>query len=855
MNPEITKIIEQYLANELSLSDKIAFEKKLAESKSLQNEVIRQQNIHAAAKRASKRTEIQQIGKSYHFFKKVLTTGIVVAVIVVVSSLGYLAYKMTSGSESDFANSEEVKALIEKLKKESPIDELASEFFFWEGKDSVILSDEGVLLSVPENAFLLKGKPYNEKAIIQWQEAMDPATIVKSGLSTMAGDRLLETQGMFGVQAYTKDGQKLDVNPKVGVYVQVPVDQYKSGMQLFTGSTNKDGIIDWKNPKPLQKIPVPVDMKELDFYPKGYENALNEMKKSKKKAYRDSLYLSLDEVGEYLTEPVSTDSTAIYDFSDFDEEKPNINLNQSQKIAEEIRNLRWNLDVRYEENGFATIIGRVPLANNWNIYSELDRDKTNNLHTNGRVGVQTKLKFDQNENYRLIGNVKHSGKFIAQDNEGRIEQISEDEAIFKQRIKIINKQPFDLVLNYTMQVTNYNLAPTTYNVHEKINITPVNDQLSSSDTISKTSQFISPTKVMAFWKPQFNKTLLATREFERRMQSIHTTCDNKVLNLYTSNLSKSIQEIDEMAVSMGYPVFAEFAKEQIGALNPNSPHLKGLQSFYEREIKKLKRIVEANAKYDQKKKERRDKEIQKERDYEKNRTQNRNQKNFEEEFTYNLDNVYKQLGIEKKKIAFRQFTKTIGFTVFRGGAYNIDKYVYDATVKRRSTVIVDPSTGKQAQLTYNPFSFDVKESNKYGRLYAYLFPSQLNSYQRIDGTKGKFNYPLNGDIAYDFAIVGISDQGYFYHEVRGVQKGNLGSLSLTTITEKEFNQKITSLNESRGIIKPMGIANELYWLIKEQKNYKEEKRRNENAEFRNKIKKVIFPCYQGEMRYEFTTSM
>lgn len=787
MNPEITKIIEQYLANELSHSDKIAFEKKLAESKSLQDEVIRQQNIHAAAKRASKRTEIQQIGKSYHFFKKVLTTGIVVAVIVGVSSLGYLAYKMTSNSESEFQQSEEVKALIEKLKKESPIDELASEFFFWEGKDSVILSDEGVLLSVPENAFLLKGKPYNEKAVIQWQEAMDPATIVKSGLSTMAGDRLLETQGMFGVQAYTKDGQKLDVNPKVGVYVQVPVDQYKSGMQLFKGEKGKDGIIDWKNPKPLQKIPVPIDMKELDFYPKGYEAVLDEMKKSKKKAYRDSLYLSFDEAVDAVV--VASDSTVVME----------IPSNKKEALV----------PVHSNSNGKA-----------------LFQAKCATCHQPHKDGTGPKL-------YQVRSKWEAGG--------------AKSGSVYKWVQNWEEAYSSDLYANKVAQ-----WSPSTMQQFPELKKEDIDAIFDYIDGMENTSQFISPTKVMAFWKPQFNKTLLATREFERRMQSIHTTCDNKVLDLYTSNLSKSMQEIDEMAVSMGYPVFADFAKEQIGALNPNSPHLKGLKSFYEREIKKLKRIVEANAKYDQKKKERWDKEVQKERDRERNRTQNRNWKNFEEEYTYNLDNVYKQLGKEKKKNAFRQFTKTIGFTVFRGGAYNIDKYVYDATVKRQSTTITDPITGKKAQLTYNPFSFDVKESNKYGRLYAYLFPSQLNSYQRIDGTKGKFNYPLNGDIAYDLAIVGISDQGYFYHEVRGVQKGNLGSLSLTTITEKEFNQKITSLNESRGIIKPMGISSELYWLVKEQKNYKEEKRRKETAEFRNKIKKVIFPCYQGEVRYEFT---
>ena len=81
----------------------------------------------------------------------------------------------------------------------------------------------------------------------------------------MAGDRLLETQGMFGLKAFDENGKLLEMNPKIGVYVQVPVAEQKKGMQLFTGIPDAKGNIDWKDPQPLEKIPTMANMKDLDF--------------------------------------------------------------------------------------------------------------------------------------------------------------------------------------------------------------------------------------------------------------------------------------------------------------------------------------------------------------------------------------------------------------------------------------------------------------------------------------------------------------------------------------------------------------------------------------------------------------
>ncbi len=699
MNSESTKLIERYLSNELSASEKLAFEKELAENPSLQQEVEFQKQIHEGIKRASTRSKIKSIGKSYHLYKKLVTSGIVVAAITAASLIGYAIYS-SNKSKAEGAESSEVKALIETLKEKSPIDNLASEFFFWKGSDSVVLSKEGVLLSIPENAFLLNGAPYSKNAIVQWQEAIDGATIVKSGLSTMADDRLLETQGMFGIQAYTEKGEKLTVNPKVGIYVQAPVDQYKKDMQLFSGEKGKDGTINWVNPKPLMKIPVPVDMKDLNFYPQGYEAKLDELKKPKEKKYRDSLYLSFDE-GKNVESEKST--TRVYGIAE--EDPYNYNLTDT-------------------------------------------------------------IRVEVNQDYVQVYSVKN----------------------------------------------------------------------------------VSPSKVLSFWQPEFNNTLLATREFEKRMVSIHNRCENRLLNLYTSNLSKSMCEIDEMAVEMGYREFSVFAEEQIGALNPNSPHLKGLQDFYNKTIEKLKKIVKLNSDFKKKKEAEWDNELKKSRENAEKRASVRQEQNLIEENNFNLKNVYKQLGKESPQMinAVRQLSKSVGFTLTNSNIVNIDRYVFEATVSRTSTSITDPETGKTAKITYNPFSFKVKGSEEYGKLFAYLFPSELNSYQRISGEKGAFDYPLNNDINYHLCIVGISENGFFYKELRDVKKGNLGQLSLTQISEKAMDNNIKLLNETRGIIGRMPIGSELSWLVKEQQNYIVQKKRREDVLFRNTIKKVIFPCY-GEV--------
>ena len=856
---EITKKIDAYLSNTFTPVERQAFENELNENPALQKEVELQRHIQEAAKRASMRSQIQKTASSYHLTKNIFTAAIIVAVLGVASVLGYFILKESINTTT--SRIEKIDpSLLDQIASKAPIDNLNSDFFTWNGSDSVIISKNGVLLSIPKDALLLDGKPYNEPAIIQWQEALDAPTILKSGLSTTSNGKLLETQGMFGLEAYTKDGKKLSVNPNVGIYVQVPVDQYKKGMQLFKGEKDKTGMINWVNPTPLAKIPVPVDMNNLNFYPKGYEDTLNKLKLPQGRKYRDSLYASLEEgnsLGKleftinksYVESPI--DNMSINKINDY---RVKINFNQmffSTNITKVVEYTNKK-DILKDEG---TLIGDIEIKVKTLIDSTLRRKygfSGNELNDNYAYSANIIQRIPNISytlkilGYELKGNFENGILKLNEKDKGFINQMKTGTP-FSIEYKIDKNEVFvEWDINFKRKSDKL-FVPflLIYKNSQNMKLKSIGTNIININCSTINSTYIPPSKVLAFWNKKFNNTNLATREFEARMKEIHPTCKAEVLALYVNNLNKSISEIDAQVAKMGYPAFEEFARQNVGAVNPNNPHVKGLLKFYEQTAKAIAEQAQGLQTKQTERENKLDIEMQQKRKDETVRTTKREAQALKEEYELNLDNVYKQLGKVKPQIR-QLINKTIGVTITSPGSYNIDKYVMDATVSRTSTVITDPETGKTAKITYNDFSFQVKGANKYPKLFAYLFPSKLNSYQRISGTNGSFTYTLNDDIVYHLAIVGINEDGFFYYEQKNLKEGKLGNIVLEKLTEKEMDQRIVALNESRGIVKPMKIKDELGWLVKEQKYYIETKRRMEQSRFVRRMKRVVFPCYREE---------
>lgn len=697
MNPELTKIIEDYLNGDLSARDAIAFEQKMDENEKLRNEVDFHRNIHEAAKRLALKSQISSSAKNYHVLRNLIISGAVILTLAIATGVFYVLKNTDKKVEIPVEQQREMEQLLDA---QAPIDLLPAQYFQWQGNDTVFRSPKGVLISVPKGAFLENGKPYEQPILVQYQEAVDIQDIVKSGLSTMSGDQLLETQGMFGLQAFTTENKRLDVNPKVGVYMQVPVDEVKKGMLLFEGVKRKEGVVDWQNPQKLQKLPTLADMSELDFYPPNYEKTLNELKMKTDKKFRDSMYLSLEELGE-----------GIYDITG--------------------------------------------MENHWDFHEST-------LKLPSKMGVQ------------LL------------DKDTIIEQ-SDD-----------------------------------------------NDSVTAS---SEAPMFIPPSNVLAFWKPTFNNTNLSTRDFERRMQTIHATCDPAVLKLYTTNLNLPLSEIDAKVVKMGYPQFQRFVDEQIGKLEVSNAHLLNLQQFYDKSREALRKSaaeITAARKKNEKNWDDKTNEVRREENV---RTSVRDTKNRMEEMELNTESVYRQLGKKRPELG-----PSVGFTITSNVAiYNIDRFVAERTTTRTSGTFFDKETGKTAKLTYEKMKLIVEDQASFARVFVYLFPNKLSSYHRITPKNGSFEYALNQEFSYDLAIVAYKDEGYYFYSKKFITATDLGTLKLDAISETKLDATLTSMNSSKAI-KSDDISQDIAWLLHEKADNVVQKKRKLDHELRLRLAEVCFPC-------------
>ncbi|MDF3028049.1 MAG: cytochrome c class [Fluviicola sp.] len=828
METNWNQLIERYLNNELSAEDKAAFETELQGNPELRKEFELHQLTKELILRNSLRTLVNQSGKWFHLKKILINSGIA---LVIAGALTAAVYFVASGgNKSNKKETPELmeKSMIENLEKYLAFENVNPEYFKFTGESDVFLSASGVLLSITDNSFLLDGKPYTGEAIVQWQEAQKASDIVKAGLSTISGDKLLETQGMFSLNAFTPEGKKLELT-KEGVYVQVPVDELKKDMKLFTGVPGKNGTIDWQNPEELERLPKPKNMARMDLFPPKYEPKLNELKWFTEKTKRDSLYLSFEEnlsEAQFLwgSDTVSSEQQIKRSV------KENRKSSTLQGIEKPEDMVRWSFSVEYLNNNEVNIVATVNLEENWMVGI---LNKSISPFT-----IPTRFRLDKSPDFAFVGEAKDLSPIAwAIDSETaekyQIKKYCKEMAIyessllvFKQKIKLLRRGEFEISGNFSCQVCKAQSQCLPPYLGE------FTVQVSSN---VESNKHIPPSKVLAIWNKKFNNTNLATQDFEDRMKAIHETCNEKVFDVYAKNLNEPLWKLDQRVVKMGYPEFQVFADQKVGAVRINDGHQKNLDAFYEKAIESIREKGRQNFQTARGRERLWDTEVQKERDNEVLRKGLRESANLNEEYGFNLANVGKQLG------------KTLGFQIHNGGPIvNIDKYVWDATVARQSTVITDPETGKTARITYEPLSLEVKESGKYNKLYLYLFSKEINSYQRLDFKNGKLDYNLNGDMNYRAFVVGMNEKGYFYHQINELKAEDLGMISLEEISEKEFDKRINTLNEHR-TDKPMSLKDELKWLFKEKANYTVQKKRRENAAFRREIRPTIYSCGQSEI--------
>lgn len=101
METNWNQLIERYLQNELSEEGKLAFEQELQLNPELREELEMHELIQSAAKRASQRTLVQQVGKSYlrNLRIKQVALGVIVTTAVTVGVIYWAQHKKQSDTD------------------------------------------------------------------------------------------------------------------------------------------------------------------------------------------------------------------------------------------------------------------------------------------------------------------------------------------------------------------------------------------------------------------------------------------------------------------------------------------------------------------------------------------------------------------------------------------------------------------------------------------------------------------------------------------------------------------------------------------------------------------------------------
>lgn len=292
----LMELADRYLDGTMNASERAAFEARAAASAELRQVMEDQRALREGIARLPLRATAAKAYRAYRFRKPGPWIGgaAIVAVITGAALLWMNSAERAATAESPSAAAEALNEGEADVLHDTVGTHLRPLVLSIQPEaDTTVLTPGGLAIDIPRGAFLdAQGRAISEAVRVTVLEALDAARILKAGLSTLSGDTLLETGGMFYLDA-RHQGERVAIDPAKPITVMVPCTQPDPGMMLYQGIGTEGGRIDWRDPEPVRRSLVPVDITTLDFYPPRYVTKLTELgQDAGDKGFRDSLYFA-----------------------------------------------------------------------------------------------------------------------------------------------------------------------------------------------------------------------------------------------------------------------------------------------------------------------------------------------------------------------------------------------------------------------------------------------------------------------------------------------------------------------------------------------------------------------------------
>lgn len=404
-------------------------------------------------------------------------------------------------------------------------------------KSNTLECNEGTLIIVPPNAVVDNdGKPIEEFVQLEVIEALTIDKMIAYNLTTQANGEALTSGGMLYLQPYS-NGEKVNFSKDTPCHIQIPTDDFNGEMKTWEGKVDKKGNINWENPKAINNYLIPVDFSTLDFVPTGFRPYFQaqlpfENYTKSSVALEDSFYYSLGSTVSIAPEPVNQKNT-------------------TQGVE---RN-----NIEEETNEFPIKISENKIVS-----------KTATLSIPDFV-------FKQNGNNHV--------DFVADNKSIRIKM---NQSLYA-NVEMQNDKPITgIIIAKTSDCDSLIIPNVTLQLYKvtKVFLSDGECQKASKpDSSIDPICYIHPSSIKALRQPKFSNTFIATREFEERLQLLHTLKNAEpLLELYVENIDKNMYEIDAMVAQKltgkNRIIFEELAKEKLTNVDLTNTHLDAIQEYY-----------------------------------------------------------------------------------------------------------------------------------------------------------------------------------------------------------------------------------------------------------------------------------
>ena len=772
--------IDKYLRGVLDETETQEFENRLKTDTQLQQEVAKQRLLMEGIKRSALSSSAAKGLKKYKTIKTLKYVGVIVAVAAISAVSIY------------FVNNQNEKAQPD----ENPTTELGIEALLTQGyelntaQDTVIETENGSVFAIPADAFETEGgKSVSGKVNFEIKEAFEEYDIMKAGLTTTSDGELLETGGMFFLDA-TQNGKKLRLKKGKEILSQLPNLHPEKDMKLFDGEKQPDGTINWVNPKEFEKDLITVDITSLDFYPEGYVEELSNKKEK----------VLIRAEGDLPTRKMTVEEARKLGYrypKDVWNEQDAIRLGLIIREYEEVVSDSKVYSKEFTDSlyySFARLFEERTLESM--VDTSLIVEPSIQKQDKPKIKLDGKALFKQNcaschHPYKNGTGPALKGTFVKWKSAGDniYEFIKNPQAQYDRGVESA------LNINYLrggmpgQAVTNEEIDAIYRHVDK---IYPNIDSQTEEAQPCPIPSGINPAKVKAIWNKKFNNTILATKEFEERMKVIHESRQDRILEVYVNNLDKPLWYSDSIASHMDESTsqkFRAFYKQKKGGVKVNDRLVNKLTSYFTKKHKEYtSKSSKAFNEYETKKRKLRA-EFANKKSKKDQEEYNRKVKAYQEEYEINLCNAYSQ--IRKNHDCNEPPVPLVTARINSLGPKNLDVYVAEATSNRKSMKYTDPASGEVATLTYKPVTVKLTNSEKFDKVFVYMLPDSLSSFNRMKSTNNvDFEFSMNMLFQYDLMAIGyVGEQAYFV-ELNSVQPKSY-SLSLAAISEEKLKRKLS----------------------------------------------------------------